>query len=57
MSPERVEIVNNCKIEEFWWAGEMCCYVNNNLSEHTFDENVRIAESCVDQSLIQGERE
>ncbi len=51
MTPERVKTINNVKIEEFWWAGEFCCYVNNILSEHSFDDNVRIAESCKIEGL------
>lgn len=46
MTPERVEVINNVTIEEFWWAGDMYCYINNYLSEFSFDENVSIAKSC-----------
>lgn len=41
MTPERSTNIAGNMVEEFWWAGEFCCYVNNHLSEHTFDEIVK----------------
>ena len=41
MSPERKITINGYKIEEYWWCGDFCCYVNNKLSKNTYDENVK----------------
>jgi hypothetical protein len=38
MSPERKEIVNGKKVEEYYWAGKMVVYVNNYGVEMTFEE-------------------
>ena len=38
MSPERKEIVNGKKVEEYCWAGKMVVYVDNHSVEMTFEE-------------------
>ena len=38
MSPDRVKIVGNQKVEEFYWVGRHVVYVDNRLSKDTFDE-------------------
>lgn len=44
MSPERRKIIGNRKVEEYWWAGRLVTYVDNHLSQHSFDEAVSIVE-------------
>lgn len=41
MSPDRKTMINGHKIEEFWWAGSFCCYVDNMLSEWDYDKAVK----------------
>ena len=38
MKAERKKIVNGKTIEEFYWAGRLVVYVDNNLKNGTFDE-------------------
>jgi hypothetical protein len=38
MSPERRKIIGKDKIEEYYWAGKVVCYVNNVFVEGTFEE-------------------
>lgn len=38
MSPERKEIVNGKKVEEYYWSGKMVVYVDNHGVEMTFEE-------------------
>jgi hypothetical protein len=51
MTADRKTIINGVKIEEFYWAGKMICYVDNRLSSKTFDEEV--TERGNDESKIQ----
>ena len=38
MSPERKEIVNGKKVEEYYWSGKMVVYVDNHGVEMSFEE-------------------
>lgn len=40
MKPERVEIINGNKVEEFYWGWEFVIYVNNRKFKGTFEEAV-----------------
>jgi hypothetical protein len=45
MSPERRAEIGDKIIEEFYWAGKVVVYVNNFLSNHSFEEECRAAEN------------
>lgn len=38
MKPDRSEIINGNKIEEFYWAGKLIVYVNNRRFDGSFEE-------------------
>jgi len=39
MSPERREMINGVKVEEYYWNGKMVVYVDNRANDdQTFDE-------------------
>jgi hypothetical protein len=38
MTPERTKVIDDTKIEEFYWAGKMVVYVNNQLTPGSFDQ-------------------
>jgi len=38
MSPEREAVINDHKVQEYYWAGEMVVYVDYQLTEETFEE-------------------
>lgn len=38
MSPDRVKIIDDQRIEEFYWAGRMVVYIDNKLTDETFDQ-------------------
>jgi len=40
MTAIRIEIINKRKIEEFYWAGRMVIYIDNQLFKGTFEEAV-----------------
>ena len=42
MKADRKKIINGYKIEECYWAGRTVCYVDDRLSNATFDENVAL---------------
>jgi len=42
MNADRKININGVKIEEYYWAGKFVCYVNNKLSEKSFDEEVAL---------------
>ena len=37
MDCERKMVIDGVKIEEFYWAGKLVVYVNNRLTEKSFD--------------------
>ena len=37
MSPDKKEIINGIKIEQYYWAGDNSVYVNNRLTDETFE--------------------
>jgi hypothetical protein len=41
MKPERIKILEfGTKIEEYYWGGDLVVYIDNRLSNLTFDEAV-----------------
>jgi len=38
MTPDRKEVINTNKIEEYYWAGKTIVYVNNHLVDESFEE-------------------
>ncbi len=38
MTPDRKQIVNGYKVEEFWWAGSFVVYIDHKLTEETFED-------------------
>jgi len=38
MTPDRKEVINTNKIEEYYWAGKTVVYVNNYLVNESFEE-------------------
>lgn len=38
MRPDDKMIINGHKVEEYYWAGRKVVYINNRLTEKTFDE-------------------
>lgn len=38
MKAERTKIIGDTKVEEFYWNGELVCYVNQSAVSGTFDE-------------------
>lgn len=44
MSPDRKKIIGNVKIEEYYWAGKIVVYVDNHLSDLSFEDACRAAE-------------
>jgi hypothetical protein len=43
MTPERRRTIGDQKIEEFYWAGSFPVYVNNRLSDLTYEAAVMAA--------------
>lgn len=37
MSPDRVKVIDDHKVEEFYWAGKMVVYIDNQLTDETFE--------------------
>jgi hypothetical protein len=37
MTPRRKELINGVKIEEYYWAGDYPCYVDNLLSKDSYN--------------------
>lgn len=44
MIPERTKKINGNIIEEYYWAGELVVYINNRLSNYTFEQAVEALE-------------
>lgn len=42
MTPDRQEVVNGHKVEEYWWGGEFVVYIDNLASELTYEEAIEI---------------
>ena len=40
MSPERSCTVNGHKVREYYWAGEYPVFVDNRLTDHTYEEAI-----------------
>jgi hypothetical protein len=40
MTPDRKEIVDGKKVEEYYWGGKMVVYIDNHFTEMTFEEAV-----------------
>ena len=38
MSPDRKEIVNGQKVEEYTWGHKLVVYIDNHLTSETFEE-------------------
>ena len=38
MRPDDKMIINGHKVEEYYWAGKKVVYINNRLTEKTFDD-------------------
>lgn len=38
MIPERKQVIEGVKVEEFYWAGRQVVYVDNRLTDESFDE-------------------
>lgn len=38
MSPDRVKVIDEHKVEEFYWAGKMIVYIDHHLTEETFEQ-------------------
>ena len=38
MTPERKKIIANTIITEYYWAGDFVVYVNNKITDKTFNE-------------------
>ncbi len=43
MTPDRKQIVNYKKIEEYYWNGRMVVYVDNQATDETFQQAVERA--------------
>lgn len=41
MTPDRKITIAGSRVEEFYWAGKMVVYVNNQLVSESFDEAVK----------------
>lgn len=37
MSPERKTIIDDRKVEEFYWAGKLVVYIDNRLTDETYE--------------------
>lgn len=48
MKAERTKKVNNHVVEEFYWAGKIVVYVDNNLVSESFEEVVKKLENKED---------
>lgn len=58
MSPDREYIAKNGdKVQEYYWAGKMVVYVNNQLSKKTFNELVDEYETLTLAGLNEGKEE
>ena len=40
MTPERKKMIGWNKVEEYYWSGKMVVYVNNRLTEESFQHAV-----------------
>lgn len=40
MSPERKAKIGGHTVEEFWWAGKRVVYIDNRLTDETFEAAV-----------------
>lgn len=38
MTPDRKKTINGYKIEEYYWAEKMVVYIDNRVTEETFEE-------------------
>jgi len=45
MNPERTKTINGTTIEEYYWAGKFVVYINNKLSDYTFEQAIKSLES------------
>ena len=43
MSPDRKDTINGHRIEEFYWAGRMVTYVDNQLTSASYDAACALA--------------
>lgn len=41
MTPDRKITIGGSRVEEFYWAGKMVVYVDNQLTGETFEEAVK----------------
>jgi hypothetical protein len=41
MTADRKTIINGNKLEEYYWNGKMVVYINNHLTEMSYDEAVK----------------
>jgi hypothetical protein len=44
MTPQRKTTIGIYKIEEYYWNGKMVVYVNNKLTEKTYEEVIQYIE-------------
>lgn len=52
MTPERKKVIDDSKVEEFYWAGKMVTYIDNSLSEENFDDACKRLELEYGQRLL-----
>lgn len=38
MAPERKRIIDDHKVEEFYWASKLVVYIDNRLTHESFDD-------------------
>lgn len=50
MTPDRVKVIDDNRVEEFYWAGKMVVYINNRATDETFEK------ACIRLDLEYGQR-
>lgn len=51
MTPDRKTIIDDRKVEEFYWAGRLVVYIDNHLTDETYEA------ACKRLNLEAGQRE
>ena len=44
MRAERTKVINGNTVEEYYWAGKLVVYINNRLSNFTFEQAIKALE-------------
>lgn len=52
MTPDRVKVIDDNRVEEFYWAGKMVVYINNRATEETFEKACNRLELEYGQRLL-----